>query len=137
MQNRTLQRVAIFSISWVAVTSFSLANTECASLVGCAKKSCEVKQQIQIAQTQENNNKVIGLQEALSEIETNCKDEDIITKIEKDLEQARDDLKEHQEELSEAKSEAKEDKVEKYKNKIAEDQAEIAKLEKELVAESK
>ena len=137
MKDKISYRLFIIAISSIVATSFSIADESCVSIKGCAKKVCEVKKQIEMAKKYGNNDKIKGLNKALSEINDNCEDKDIISKIKEDLEEESKELEEHKNDLAEAIKDGKKDKIEKYNKKIIEDKEEIEKLKKEILSETK
>jgi len=133
MSIKILKQVKSVTFSLLVISSFSFANENCESLIGCAEKTCQVEKQIEIAKKNGNEDKIDGLNKALNEIKNHCSDEKIISDIEDDLSEANEELKEHQADLKEAQSDKKSDKIEKYIAKIKEDETEISALKKKLL----
>ena len=109
-----------------------IASSNCGSLKGCEKKSCEIEKQLKIAQEKDNQHKVSGLKRALENTKENCTDEDLRKNLIEEIDEINNEIKEYESDLKEAKEYGKKDKIRKYQEKIEEEKNKINRLEDEL-----
>lgn len=109
-----------------------LAASECTKLKGCARKFCEIEQQLAYAREHNNKRQIAGLTKSLENSKQNCTNQSLRDDLLKKIADAKSDLADYEDDLAKAEKSGKSQKVTKYKSKIAEEQAEISRLEQEL-----
>lgn len=128
---KTLTKLTI-GLSAILVTTLLLSLSTVENSPRCEKKIDNMQEQIQIAKSMNNEDRVNGLVISLTKIKAYCTDKGIVEDIEDKISDTQEDLREHIEDYREAISDNRTDKIHKYKLKIDEDNAKIERLEKEL-----
>ncbi len=132
-----LKKILKMQILGVLLLSMNVvANVEidCNDLIGCNKKTCHIKKDLQIAKKMENSSRVKGLKIALEKVNKYCTDDKLAKNLEEKIEESKKDLQEDMENYEESVKENRPEKIEKYKTKISEENRKIQKLEEELKA---
>lgn len=106
--------------------------SDCAEKIGCDKKACEIQNKITIAKANEHTHKLIGLNEALEQVNTYCTNDDLRDELQEKIEDSQEEIIEYRTELDEAVTYKEEDKIIKYQTKIEEEEREIKEFEKAL-----
>ena len=99
---------------------------------GCAIKTEHLQEKLKKAKSMNNDEKVKGLEIALSKVSTYCSDTALSIKIEHKLMAKEENLNGYIEDYNEAIDRGKEDKMQKYEAKIIEVRAEISELKEAL-----
>lgn len=102
-----------------------MAANACAGNKTCAQKKAEIESQIAIAENYGRTMKVHGLKKALSRLEKNCTDEELLQKRRSKIKDKENDVKKAEEELAAARASGKEHKIVKKQNKLAEQKREL------------
>lgn len=104
-----------------------MAANVCAGNKTCAQKKAEIESLIAIAENYGRTMKVHGLKKALSKLEKNCTDEELLQKHQNKIKDKENDVRKAEAELAEAKASGKEHKIVKKQNKLAEQKRELEK----------
>ena len=91
------------------------------------RKRQKSKAGIAIAENYGRTMKVHGLKKALSKLEKNCTDEELLQKHQNKIKDKENDVRKAEAELAEAKASGKEHKIVKKQNKLAEQKRELEK----------
>lgn len=110
----------------------AIASSDCSNLKSCEKKSCEIEEQLMIANEKGNERKVDGLGRALESVNKYCTDSGLREELVEKIEEAQKDITEYESDLKEADEYGKTDKVQKYQEKITRKQHKIKRFEDEL-----
>lgn len=81
-----------------------MAANVCAGNKTCAQKKAEIESRIAIAENYGRTMKVHGLKKALSKLEKNCTDEELLQKHQNKIKDKENDVRKAEAELAEAKS---------------------------------
>ena len=109
----------------LAVSLFALSAGSYATTL-CQEKEQNILKEISYAQ---NQNRIDGLNKALSEVRANCSDSQLRADHQKKIAKQKDEVAERQQDLTEAKQKGDADKIAKRERKLAEAQEELKKLE--------
>lgn len=126
---KTMLKISALTLTLLPLSSFA---ADCAELVGCDRKFCEIEKQIEYAKANNNAHKLKGLNEALSEAKENCTNQSLYEEVQEDISETQADIAEYQADLTEAEAAGKADKVTKYNNKIKEEQKKLQQLQQQL-----
>jgi hypothetical protein len=124
-----MQMLGVLLLSMNVVAN---VETDCNDLIGCNKKTCHIKKDLQIAKKMKNSSRVKGLKIALEKVNKYCTDDKLAENLEEKIEESKKDLQEDIENYEESMKENRPEKIEKYKTKISEENEKIQKLEEEL-----
>ncbi|CAY72935.1 Intersectin-1 (EH and SH3 domains protein 1) [Erwinia pyrifoliae DSM 12163] len=113
----------IFSISLLTVGTFAHAGAL------CQQKEQAVQHEIDLAEKHDNKHRITGLQQALSEIRANCRDNDL-------KKTQREKIRHHEQKVTERKHELQQEiakagsreKIDKREKKLSEAQRELKKV---------
>ena len=105
----------------LAVSLFALSAGSYATTL-CQEKEQNILKEISYAEKHQNQNRIDGLNKALSEVRANCSDSQLRADHQKD------EVAERQQDLAEAKQKGDADKIAKRERKLAEAQEELKKL---------
>ncbi|EGE6229260.1 DUF1090 domain-containing protein [Escherichia coli] len=108
----------------LAVSLFALSAGSYATTL-CQEKEQNILKEI----SYENQNRIDGLNKALSEVRANCSDSQLRADHQKKIAKQKDEVAERQQDLAEAKQKGDADKIAKRERKLAEAQEELKKLE--------
>jgi len=128
---KTLTKLTII-LGAILATTLLLSSNTVENSPRCEKKIDNIQEQIQIAKSLNNTERVNGLVISLTKVKAYCSDEGLVEDIEDKLSDTQEDLQEHVEDYREAIKNNRTDKIQKYKVKIDEDNAKIKRLEMEL-----
>jgi hypothetical protein len=92
---------------------------------GCAAKRQDISTQIENAKAAGNTNQQAGLQKALSELNANCNDVDLVKQQEQKVLDAKREVSRRQADLNKAMSKGDPEKIDKRKDKLAESRKEL------------
>ena len=106
----------------LAVSLFALSAGSYATTL-CQEKEQNILKEISYAEKHQNQNRIDGLNKALSEVRANCSDSQLRADHQK-----KDEVAERQQDLAEAKQKGDADKIAKRERKLAEAQEELKKL---------
>ena len=95
----------------------------------CQEKEQSIQREISYAEKHQNQNRIDGLNKALSEVRANCSDSQLRADHQKKIAKQKDEVAERQQDLAEAKQKGDADKIAKRERKLAEAQEELKKLE--------
>ncbi|WP_137502324.1 DUF1090 domain-containing protein [Escherichia coli] len=95
----------------------------------CQEKEQNILKEISYAEKHQNQNRIDGLNKALSEVRANCSDSQLRADHHKKIAKQKDEVAERQQDLAEAKQKGDADKIAKRERKLAEAQEELKKLE--------
>ncbi|MGO3130692.1 MAG: DUF1090 domain-containing protein [Alcaligenes sp.] len=98
----------------------------------CQYKAAEIQNQIEYARQHGNEHRVRGLERALTNVQTHCKDVNLLRDKQEEIREQEEDIQERINEIAEKRSEGRQDKVQKLEKKLERDQAELAQLQDEL-----
>ena len=93
------------------------------------KKEQNILKEISYAEKHQNQNRIDGLNKALSEVRANCSDSQLRADHQKKIAKQKDEVAERQQDLAEAKQKGDADKIAKRERKLAEAQEELKKAE--------
>ncbi|HBI2786309.1 TPA: DUF1090 domain-containing protein [Escherichia coli] len=112
----------------LAVSLFALSAGSYATTL-CQEKEQNILKEISYAEKHQNQNRIDGLNKALSEVRANCSDSQLRADHQKIIAKQKDEVAERQQDLAEAKQKGDADKIAKRERKLAEAQEELKKLE--------
>ncbi|EPF0349509.1 DUF1090 family protein YqjC, partial [Escherichia coli] len=112
----------------LAVSLFALSAGSYATTL-CQEKEQNILKEISYAEKHQNQNRIDGLNKALSEVRANCSDSQLRADHQKKIAKQKDEVAERQQDLAEAKQKGDADKIAKRERKLAEAQEELKKLE--------
>lgn len=92
---------------------------------GCAAKRQDITTEIENAKAAGNTNQQAGLQKALSELNANCNDVDLVKQQEQKVLDAKREVSRRQADLNKAMSKGDPEKIDKRKDKLAESRKEL------------
>lgn len=94
-------------------------------LSGCAAKRQDITTQIENAKAAGNTGQQAGLEKALSEMNANCTDADLLKQQEQKVLDAKREVSRRQADLNKAMSKGDPEKIDKRKDKLAESRKEL------------
>jgi hypothetical protein len=94
-------------------------------LSGCAAKRQDITTQIEYAKAAGNASQQAGLEKALSEMNANCTDADLLKQQEQKVLDAKREVSRRQADLNKAMSKGDPEKIDKRKDKLAESRKEL------------
>ena len=112
----------------LAVSLFALSAGSYATTL-CQEKEQNILKEISYAEKHQNQNRIDGLNKALSEVRANCSDSQLRADHQKKIAKQKDEVAERQHDITEAKQKGDADKIAKRERKLAEAQEELKKLE--------
>lgn len=112
----------------LAITLFTLSAGSYANTL-CQEKEQDIQREISYAEKHNNQNRINGLNKALSEVKANCSDSQLRADHQKKIAEQKNEISERQRDLAEAKQKGDADKIAKREHKLAEAQEELKKLE--------
>ncbi|HFZ8996848.1 TPA: DUF1090 domain-containing protein [Citrobacter freundii] len=112
----------------LAITLCALSMSSYASTL-CQEKEQDIQKEISYAEKHNNQNRINGLNKALSELRANCTDSQLRTDHQKKISRQKEEVAERQQDLAEAKQKGDADKIAKRERKLAEAQDELKQLE--------
>ena len=127
-----MRKAWIVCAAVIAGSSVSLAGANGQELRGCAAKRAAIEREISYAEQYKNTHKLVGLQEALKNVEAHCTDEGLRAERMQKVLKKEQDVRDAEVALSEANVRGKADRVEKKQRELAEAQAELSAARAEL-----
>ncbi|WP_420808427.1 DUF1090 domain-containing protein [Brenneria alni] len=97
---------------------------------GCLQKEQDIQRQIDQARKHDNQQRVKGLERALTEVKSHCTDAGLAAKQQNKIADKRAEVSERQRELNESKQKGDPQKILKREQKLAEAEQELQALEK-------
>ncbi|MGS0675667.1 DUF1090 family protein [Shewanella sp. 125m-1] len=137
MKNKTSSLFLGFTMSCSALT-FGLASAQaapaadCASLVGCAERSCKIEALIVNAKAKGYDKMVAQLQSSLELVKANCTDKGLKSDLHTEIAAVQLQLESYQDELKAAKAANKLELSYKYAQKVLAEKYKLAQLKQEL-----
>ncbi|TSJ90264.1 DUF1090 domain-containing protein [Gilliamella apicola] len=129
---RLLSKLSIITlVTAFSVNSYATSNDEYQGLTCDAKKQA-IQTKINQAKIANNTNEVTGLEKALQEVNTNCKDETLEEKYKRLIIEKTKDVTDKTKELAKKTKEYAKDKVNAHQDKIDALKAKLNEAEKEL-----
>lgn len=122
----TINHVVVFSLA------LGLSGPALASGPACAQKIAGIETQIQHAKESGNQNRIRGLERALSAARNHCTDAGLISDKEEEIAEKQDDIDDILEDMREKEEEGRFDKVKKLERKLAHEQEDLEVLKQEL-----
>ena len=113
-------------------TSVAVAAETTRSLTGCAAKRDEIQAQIEQAKAAGNSAQQAGLETALSQVKSNCTDEQLEKSREQKVLEAQHEVKKRESDLQKAMAKGDPEKIDKRKNKLAEARKELEQAKAQL-----
>lgn len=98
----------------------------------CQYKAAEIQNQIDYARKHGNTYRERGLERALANVQTHCKDADLLRDKQEEIREQERGIQERLAQIEEKRSEGHQDKVQKLEKKLERDQAELEQLQDEL-----
>lgn len=127
-----------FATALVVVVSLAAIGSAQAAQ-DCAAKRAALEKEIRIAEQYDNGAKVLGLRQALAEVNTHCTPASVeadvqkdVRKMERKLTDKEKDVQEVQDDLRKAQAKDDHEKSTKYQRKLAEKQAELSEAQQKL-----
>jgi hypothetical protein len=99
---------------------------------GCAVKRQDITTQLENAKAAGNTNRQAGLEKALSEVNANCTDADLLKQQEQKVLDAKREVSRRQADLNKAMSKGDPEKIDKRKDKLAESRKELQEEQEKL-----
>jgi len=99
---------------------------------GCAAKRQDITTQLENAKAAGNTNRQAGLEKALSEVNANCTDADLLKQQEQKVLDAKREVSRRQADLNKAMSKGDPEKIDKRKDKLAESRKELQEEQEKL-----
>lgn len=112
----------------LAVSLFTLSAGSYATTL-CQEKEQNIQKEISYAEKHHNQNRINGLNKALSEVRANCSDNQLKTEHQKKIAKQKDEVAQRKRDLAEAKQKGDADKISKRERKLAEAQEELKQLQ--------
>ena len=129
---RLLSKLSIITlVTAFSVNSYAISNDEYQGLTCDAKKQA-IQTKINQAKTANNTNEVTGLEKALQEVNTNCKDETLEEKYKRIVVEKTQNVTDKTKELVEKTKEYAKDKLNANQDKIDALKSKLNDAEKEL-----
>ncbi|PCF94662.1 DUF1090 domain-containing protein [Vreelandella nigrificans] len=119
-------------LSLAAVWSVLPLQFSHAADVLCEDKTLNLRQQLEYAQTYDNQQRIRGLQRALQSIEKNCTNERVLAEAAEKVRESEEEVSERELELEHALRDGDEDKIQKRREKLAEEVRELEEHIQEL-----
>jgi hypothetical protein len=117
---------SLFAIAACALLAAPVFAAEQApQLSGCAAKRQDITTQIENAKAAGNASQQAGLEKALSEMNANCTDADLLKQQEQKVLDAKREVSRRQADLNKAMSKGDPEKIDKRKDKLAESRKEL------------
>jgi hypothetical protein len=117
---------SLFAIAACGLLAASVFAAEQApQLSGCAAKRQDITTQIENAKAAGNASQQAGLEKALSEMNANCTDADLLKQQEQKVLDAKREVSRRQADLNKAMSKGDPEKIDKRKDKLAESRKEL------------
>jgi hypothetical protein len=117
---------SLFAIAACGLLAAPVFAAEQASqLSGCAAKRQDITTQIENAKAAGNASQQAGLEKALSEMNANCTDADLLKQQEQKVLDAKREVSRRQADLNKAMSKGDPEKIDKRKDKLAESRKEL------------
>lgn len=110
----------------LVLTSLS---TSAFALSPCQEKEQDIQREISYAEKHHNQNRIDGLNKALSEVKAHCSDSKLKTDHQQKIAKQREEISERQRDLREAKQKGDAEKISKRQRKLDEAQQELKALE--------
>lgn len=112
----------------LAITLFTISAGSYASTL-CQEKEQDIQREISYAEKHNNQSRINGLNQALSEARANCSDSKLRASHQKKIAEQKHKIAERQRDLAEAKQKGDADKIAKREHKLTEAQNELKELE--------
>lgn len=112
----------------LAVSLFALSTGSYATSL-CQEKEQNILKEISYAEKHQNQNRINGLNKALSEVRKNCSDSQLRTEHQQKIAKQKDEVAQRKRDLAEAKQKGDADKISKRERKLSEAQEELKQLE--------
>ncbi|MFG0887117.1 DUF1090 domain-containing protein [Vibrio sp. CJQ_6] len=103
------------------------------ALKGCAAKEHAILEQIESAKKYDNQRKLEGLEEALSQVRQHCTDEGLLRNRQAKVRKQEREVEERIQDLKDAQASGKQDKIKKRMRKLEEAKAELEEAKAELL----
>lgn len=116
----------------VLLTPTFSVRAESQATTGCEAKRQDIEQQINYALIHNNNDRITGLEKALSELNTNCTEKRLRAERESDVRRKERKVEARRQELAEAKTDGRTDKINKKQQKLEKAQDELDEARKML-----
>ena len=117
---------SLFAIAACGLLAASVFAAEQApQLSGCAAKRQDITTQIENAKAAGNAGQQAGLEKALSEMNANCTDADLLKQQEQKVLDAKREVSRRQADLNKAMSKGDPEKIDKRKDKLAQSRKEL------------
>ena len=117
---------SLFAIAACGLLAASVFAAEQApQLSGCAAKRQDITTQIENAKAAGNAGQQAGLEKALSEMNANCTDADLLKQQEQKVLDAKREVSRRQADLNKAMNKGDPEKIDKRKDKLAESRKEL------------
>ncbi|MEF3089024.1 DUF1090 domain-containing protein [Raoultella sp. WB_B2P2-3] len=110
----------------LVLTSLS---TSAFALSPCQEKEQDIQREISYAEKHHNQNRIDGLNKALSEVKAHCSDSKLKADHQQKIAKQREEISERQRDLREAKQKGDAEKISKRQRKLDEAQQELKALE--------
>ncbi len=123
MEGSRMKYHIAFAVSLFALSASSYATTL------CQEKEQNILKEINYAEKHHNQNRIDGLNKALSEVRANCSDSQLRADRQKKIAKQKDEVAERKHDLAQAKQKGDADKIAKRERKLAEAQEELKRLE--------
>lgn len=124
---------SLFAIAACGLLAASVFAAEQApQLSGCAAKRQDITTQIENAKAAGNAGQQAGLEKALSEMNANCTDADLLKQQEQKVLDAKREVSRRQTDLNKAMDKGDPEKINKRKDKLAESRKELQDAQAEL-----
>lgn len=120
------------ALSTLLMTTLLFSSSVFENSPRCEKKLNNLQEQIKIAKSMDNSQRVEGLEISLSKVKKYCSDDKLIEEIKDKISDTEEDLSEHTQDYKEALRDKRSDKMQKYQSKIDEDKAKLKNLQDEL-----
>ena len=95
----------------------------------CQEKEQDIQREISYAEKHHNQNRIDGLNKALSEVKAHCSDSKLKADHQQKIAKQREEISERQRDLREAKQKGDAEKISKRQRKLDEAQQELKALE--------
>lgn len=114
------------------LTTAAVAAETTQTLTDCAAKRAEIQTQIEQAKAAGNSAQVAGLETALSQVKSNCTDDQLEKSREQKVLDAQHEVKVRESDLQKAMKKGDPEKIDSRKNKLAEARKELEDAKKQL-----
>ena len=95
----------------------------------CQQKAMSIQQEIDFARSHNNQHRVNGLQQALSQVQANCSDEKLKAEHQQRIEKKKREVAEREQDLREATEKGNKEKITKRQKKLDEERNELQRLQ--------